>query len=152
MPEDAAAASEERRRRQESASLDSVPPPDSFGGPYGRLSVKTVRKPDSCDRRAKRGDALTIAFEARISSATGPLYDGTAWRKGALSAVKLGKGAAVPGVEIGLAGMCVGEVREIDVPATLGYGKFGSQVFDIPGDVRLWWRVELLDLKWLRIL
>ena len=114
--------------------------------PYDRIAVKSMQKPDNCSGSAKRGDTVTIAYEARISSSSGPMYDSTAWRQGEPSTFELGKGFALPGVEIGLNGMCVGEIREIDVPTTLGYGKFGSQVFDVPGDMRLWWRVELLDL------
>ena len=115
-------------------------------GPYDRIDVKTVQKPSSCVGKAKSGDSVTISYEARIASSNGPIYDSTSWRQGEPATFQLGKGATLPGVEIGLNGMCVGEVREIDVPTSLGYGKFGSQVFDIPGDVRLWWRVELLDL------
>lgn len=115
-------------------------------GPYDRIDVKTVKQSSNCNNKAKSGDTLSIAYEARISSATGLVYDSTSWRQGDPATFQLGKGETLPGVEIGLNGMCVGEVREIDVPASLGYGKFGSQVFDIPGDVRLFWRVELLDL------
>ena len=116
-------------------------------GPYDRLDVKTVQKPPNCNGgSARRGDTVTIAYDARITSSSGPLYDSSSWRKGKPATFELGKGYAVPGVEIGLNGMCVGEVREIDVPTTLGYGKYGSQVFDVEGDVRLWWRVELLEL------
>ena len=114
--------------------------------PYDRIDVKTVQKPSNCVDKAKSGDSVTISYEARISSSNGIIYDSTSWRQGEPATFQLGKGATLPGVEIGLNGMCVGEVREIDVPTSLGYGKFGSQVFDIPGDVRLWWRVELLDL------
>jgi hypothetical protein len=42
--------------------------------------------------------------------------------------------------------MCRGEVREIDIPSLLGYGRSGSEYSDIPGDVRLWWRLELVAL------
>ncbi|KAL3792177.1 hypothetical protein HJC23_009641 [Cyclotella cryptica] len=114
--------------------------------PYGRLVVRSLQKPESCDGSARRGDTVTISYEARISSSNGSVYDSTAWRQGEPATFELGRGAAVPGVEIGLNGMCVGEVREIDVPTALGYGRYGSQVFDVPGDVRLWWRVELLNL------
>lgn len=116
-------------------------------GPYDRIDVKTVRKSDNCNEKAKSGDTVTISYEARMVSSTGPIYDSTFWRQNQPAIFELGKGVALPGVEIGINGMCVDEVREIDVPTSLGYGKFGSPVFDIPGDIRLFWRVELLDLK-----
>lgn len=34
----------------------------------------------------------------------------------------------------------------MDIPSALGYGRAGSNVFDIPGDVRLWWKVELVKI------
>jgi FKBP-type peptidyl-prolyl cis-trans isomerase len=58
----------------------------------------------------------------------------------------LGGGKAINGVDIGIGGMCEGEVRELDIPSGLGYGAIGSSTFDIPGDIRLWWRIELLQL------
>ena len=130
-----------------SSSVKEQPIKERALGPYDRIDVKTVKKPDVCTGKAKSGDTVTISYEARISSLHGQVYDSTAWRQGDPATFELGKGATLPGVEIGLSGMCVGEVREMDVPTTLGYGKFGSQVFDIPGDVRLFWRVELLDLS-----
>ena len=116
--------------------------------PYDRMVSKAVKQPSSCRTvaKAKRGDTVEISYEARISSRNGPVYDSTAWRGGKSVKFVLGKGTAIPGVDIGVNGMCVGEVRELDIPTALGYGKFGSQVFDIPGDKRLWWRVELVDL------
>ncbi|KAL9182932.1 hypothetical protein ACHAXT_004211 [Thalassiosira profunda] len=138
------------QKRQLKETLDTLraatSPTDAYGGAYGRLSVQTVRKPTNCERRAQRGDVLTFKYEARIASATGPIYDSTAWRGGQSTTLELGKGSALSGVEAGLTKMCAGEIRTIDMPAALGYGKFGSSVFDIPGDVRLRWRVELLDL------
>ena len=114
------------------------------------LGVKTVSGGTKMDRKcvgAKRGDVLTIQYEARVASPGGPLYDGTNFaRNGEPTQFMLGDGKAVNGVEIGVGGMCVGEIRELDIPAGLGYGKYGSDLFDIPGDVRLWWRIELLDL------
>ena len=116
-------------------------------GPYDRMASKVVRKStDKSALKAKVGDTVTIDFEARITSSGGAMYDSTAWRGGKPSTFVLGKGYALPGVDIGINGMSVGEIKELDIPTTLGYGKFGSQVFDVPGDVRLWWKVELLDV------
>ena len=38
------------------------------------------------------------------------------------------------------------EKSELDIPNLLGYGPAGSQIFDVPDEVRLWWKVELLKL------
>lgn len=112
------------------------------------LGVKTTRKVNKseCKLEARNGDTVTIRYEAHVASPGGPIYDSTAERDGLPVTFRLGDGKAIPGVEIGLGGMCQGEVRELDIPASLGYGRFGSDVFDVPGDVRLWWEVELLEL------
>jgi FKBP-type peptidyl-prolyl cis-trans isomerase len=109
------------------------------------LIVKTVRKGDCQGGTAKRGDTLVMNYEARVASPGGPIYDSTSLR-GKSVEFTLGKNEAIKGVDIGLNGMCQGEVRELDIPNLLGYGQFGSDYFDVPGDVRLWWRVELVKL------
>jgi FKBP-type peptidyl-prolyl cis-trans isomerase len=110
------------------------------------LVVKTVKKAYSCDRQARRGDVVQINYEARVASPGGPIYDSTANRGGGPVTFVLGDGKAINGVDIGIGGMCEGEIRELDIPSNLGYGQAGSNIFDIPGDVRLWWRIELVHL------
>jgi FK506-binding protein 2 len=113
------------------------------------LIVKTTKKGDTCEigsrLNARRGDILQIKYEARVASPGGPIYDSTEQRGRSVEFI-LGRNEAVKGVDIGLNGMCVGEVRELDIPNLLGYGPAGSYIFDVPGDVRLWWKVELLKL------
>lgn len=113
------------------------------------LIVKTTKKGENCKAgsrlNARRGDILQINYEARVASPGGPIYDSTEQRGRSVEFV-LGRNEAIKGVDIGLYDMCVGEVRELDIPNLLGYGPSGSQIFDIPGEVRLWWKVELLKL------
>lgn len=113
------------------------------------LIVKTTKKGENCEvgsrLNARRGDSLQINYEARVASPGGPIYDSTEQRGRSVEFV-LGRNEAVKGVDVGLYDMCVGEVRELDIPNPLGYGPAGSQIFDVPGDVRLWWKVELLKL------
>ena len=113
------------------------------------LSTKTIRKAPStsnCQVKPKRGDQVTIAYEARVASPGGPIYDSSDER-GKPVTFRLGEGQAIAGVESAIGGMCVGEIKSADIPAGLGYGRSGSNVFDIPGDVRLWWKIELLELN-----
>ncbi|KAL3939971.1 MAG: hypothetical protein SGBAC_005397 [Bacillariaceae sp.] len=110
------------------------------------LGNKTIRKGTDCKLKVRRGDTVKVRYEARVASPGGPIYDSTEDRGGPVT-FTLGDGKAINGVEIGMGGMCTGEVRDLDIPSGLGYGRFGSQYYDIPGDVRLWWRIELLELK-----
>jgi FKBP-type peptidyl-prolyl cis-trans isomerase len=136
------------RAKDEAKRSREAPKEPALSAKGTGLVVKTTRKATTsdCTLKARRGDTVTILYEARVASPGGPIYDSTAERGGEPVTFQLGDGKAIAGVDIGLGGMCQGEVREIDIPNGLGYGRFGSQVFDVPGDVRLWWRVELLEL------
>jgi len=116
---------------------DTGPPVSAKGT---GLVVKTVKKGD-CDIKARRGDTLVINYEGRVASPGGPIF-----AEASDAQVVLGKHQVPDGVDIGLAGMCPGEIRTLDIPSALGFGKQGSQVFDVPGDVRLWWEAELVKL------
>ena len=57
----------------------------------------------------------------------------------------LGTGAVIPGWDEGVAGMKVGGIRQLIIPAELGYGEFGSGT--IPPGATLVFEVELLDVQ-----
>jgi FK506-binding protein 2 len=116
---------------------DNGPPLSSKGT---GLVVKTLNKGD-CKEKARRGDTLVVSYEARVASPGGPIFD-----EGKNARFTMGTKQVVDGLDIGLAGMCPGEIRTLDIPSALGFGPKGSQEFDVPGDVRLWWKVELLEL------
>eukprot|EP00980_Cylindrotheca_fusiformis_P011446 scaffold2654_cov126-Cylindrotheca_fusiformis.AAC.2 len=140
-------AAEGLQMAQSSEALSAVapagPPKLSYSG--AGLSTTVIRKGDDCKLRVRRGDTVKINYIARIASPGGPIYDSTQERGGPV-VFTVGDGKAINGVDSGIGGMCKGEIRELDIPSGLGYGRFGSQMFDIPGDTRLWWRIELLEL------
>lgn len=126
---------------QEKGRKESDPGPPVSSKGTG-LVVKTVKKGD-CNVQARRGDTLVINYEGRVASPGGPVF-----AEATHAELVLGKKQVPPGVDIGLAGMCLGEVRTLDIPSALGFGPQGSPFdqFDVPGDVRLWWEAELLKL------
>jgi hypothetical protein len=75
------------------------------------LVTKTVRKGTTtdCTHPARRGDTVTIAYEARVASPGGPVYDSSNGLASPVTFV-LGGGKAISGVNIGIGGMCEREV------------------------------------------
>jgi FK506-binding protein 2 len=137
-------------RRAEQASQEAAKREDPQLSPKGTgLGIRTTRPPSSvCGIKSRRYDMMEIKYEARVASPGGPLYDSSAQRgTGQPYQFVLGNGDLIKGVDLGLYDMCPGEIRELDIPSLLGYGRNGSVLFDIPGDVRLWWKVELVRLN-----
>jgi len=58
----------------------------------------------------------------------------------------LGTGQVIPGWDEGVAGMKVGEKRQLVIPSKLGYGGTGTPGGPIPPDADLIFDVELLDV------
>jgi FKBP-type peptidyl-prolyl cis-trans isomerase len=84
------------------------------------LGNKVIHKGDDCSLKVRRGDTVKINFEARVASPGGPIYDSSGERGGPIT-FTLGEGKAINGVEIGMGGMCAGEIREFDIPAVSFY-------------------------------
>ncbi|KAG5191150.1 hypothetical protein JKP88DRAFT_296620 [Tribonema minus] len=120
------------------------------------LAVRTMRRADACRAcaGAARGDLLEIRYTARLA-ATGAVFDasgrGAPGRGGdATFYFVLGeqpRGQFPPGWDLGLLGMCVGEVREVAVPPALGYGARGAPRRGVPGGAALVYEVELVSVN-----
>lgn len=133
------------QQTSKAAAAVKEPPLGSKGS---GLIMKTIKEPITpCrkENRVRRGDTLEINFEARVASPGGPLYDSSKERGSSVS-FTVGAGEVVSGIDIGVYDMCPGEIKTFDIPAGLGYGRAGAEIFDIPGDVRLWWKIELLSV------
>lgn len=82
-----------------------------------------------CRRKVVRGDRLWVHYAATFYP-SGRIFDSTLW-DGAAMQMRLGINEVIPGVEMGLMGMCPGEIRRLIVPSNLGYGDESSEL--IPG-------------------
>lgn len=80
----------------------------------------------------------------------GTLIDGTkfdsSYDRGTPFEFTLGAGEVIEGWEKGVLGMKVGEIRELNIPSSMGYGEFGAGS-TIPGKAGLIFKVELLEIK-----
>mmetsp|Transcript_11648 Transcript_11648/g.21007 ORF Transcript_11648/g.21007 Transcript_11648/m.21007 type:complete len:361 (-) Transcript_11648:651-1733(-) len=116
------------------------------------LAINTIRKAEGeCAIRSRRGDTMQIKYEANIGDANGAVYDSSASRgTGQPYAYVLGNGDMLRGVDLGTYDMCPGEVRELSIPPELGY-RGGSRLYkQIPPNSRLFWRVELVEVNFVK--
>ena len=115
--------------------------------------IDTVRKAKGkCAIQSRRGDTMEIRYEARVGDMFGPVYDSSSFRgTGQPYAYVLGNNDVIKGVDLGTFDMCPGEVRELTIPAVLGYGARASRLFkQIGPNATLWWRVELVALNFIK--
>lgn len=108
-----------------------------------------------CSLKSKRGDVIGIDYTASYYSygdhGDKIVYDSSAQRgTGMPYQFVLGSGDMIPGVDLGLYDMCVGEIREIQIPYQLAYGERGNKLFKIPQYTNLSWTVKLVDLDAIR--
>ena len=91
---------------------------------------------------AEEGNTVTVNY-------TGWLTDNVKFDSSIDSGVPfpftLGTGAVIPGWEEGVLGMKVGGIRQLVIPAALGYGDTGSGI--IPPGATLVFEVELMDVQ-----
>lgn len=114
------------RSASQSARSSAITAVLSSGGqrmPSG-LRIKDVVIGEGEEVRA--GQRVTVHYTARISS-TGERYAGTTQGTGGKPfTFKLGGGTVIPGWDEGMRSMRVGGKRTLEVPASLGYGQYGS--------------------------
>jgi hypothetical protein len=102
--------------------------------------------PDECTDKAKLGHPVSVHYTGWIdeSSAAGEPgleFDGTAGDEP--FEFILGIGHVIPGWDLALVGMCVGEKRTLVVPPALAYGNEGAGEL-IPANATLRFAVEML--------
>lgn len=89
----------------------------------------------------KSGAQVNILYEGTLTD--GSTFDKRQNRRSPLS-FRVGLREVVPGMDIGLEGMRVGGIREMHIPAAMGYGK--KQTGPIPANSDLKFEVELLSI------
>lgn len=96
---------------------------------------------------AQSGTTSTLLIHYTLYLANGPKVESSRDAEFPLPfEFSLGQGDAIKGMELGAAGMQVGERRKIFIPAELGYGAKGHGK-NIPPNSDLIFDVELVDLK-----
>jgi peptidylprolyl isomerase len=112
------------------APVDEVPPVEPPASIPTELVVEDLR-PGS-GPAAETGDTVYIDYTG-IRAADGVEFDSSYAREVPLD-FPLGRGDAIPGMELGLVGARAGMLRRLDVPAALAYGDSPPDSEIRPGD------------------
>ena len=92
---------------------------------------------------AKKGDTVSVHYVGVLENGT--KFDSSVDR-GTPFEFSLGAGQVIPGWDIGVEGMKVGEVRKLTIPSELAYGASGAGNA-IPPNATLIFEVQLLGIK-----
>lgn len=107
------------------------------------LGIEILTPPTNGCRRAKSGDSIKIHYDGKL--ADGTRFDSSYERDEPLP-FTLGKSMVIKGMEDGLLGACIGEVRELIIPPGMGYGDRGAGGA-IPGGATLKFKVEITEIE-----
>jgi FKBP-type peptidyl-prolyl cis-trans isomerase len=104
------------------------------------LAIETLKAGQGAE--AKAGDRVTVHYVGTLTD--GKKFDSSRDR-GEGFRFTLGRGDVIRGWDQGVAGMRVGELRKLTIPAQLGYGSRGFPPV-IPPNATLVFEVELLSV------
>jgi FKBP-type peptidyl-prolyl cis-trans isomerase len=105
------------------------------------LQIDNIKAGAGAEARA--GDTVTVHYVGTLTN--GKKFDSSRDRGEGFS-FKLGAGQVIKGWDQGVAGMAVGSIRKLTIPAHLAYGARGYPPV-IPPDSTLVFEVELLGIK-----
>lgn len=107
---------------------------------FDELVITTIQ--EGTGAQAIEGNTVSVNYEGKLSDGT--KFD-SSYDRGTPFEFTLGDGMVIQGWEQGVKGMKVGEIRELKIPSSLGYGDTGTG--PIPGGAGLIFKVELLAIK-----
>ena len=123
--------------------MTDLPSVSSASDPELELEIHNIFKPDSCERKAKATDVLTLHYKGTLKDVE-QVFDSSYDRNEPFT-FQLGIGQVILGWEKGLIGVCVGEKRRLVVPPHLGYGD--AKHDQIPPKSTLVFDVEILKVE-----
>lgn len=104
--------------------------------------TKTISTPKDCRRSIKRTDFARYHFNGTLLDGT--LFDSSYAREQTHDSL-VGEGWLIKGLDEGLLGMCVGEIRTVVIPPFKGYGEKGLGQ-EVPSQATLIYSILLVDI------
>ena len=123
---------------------EATQPADKIGDKKTTPSGLTIVTVASGDGIAKAGDTVWVHYTGTLQS-NGTKFDSSLDRGEPIS-FTLGQGEVIKGWDEGIAGMKVGDKRQLTIPPALGYGEKGAGNV-IPPNATLVFDVELTGVK-----
>jgi len=114
---------------------------ETVKGDDGNLIIEVIKGADECNYRTRTGDWITWHYTGKLTD--GFVFDTSIGKKP--YGAKLGGHRIIDGVDQGMYGMCVGDIRKLTMPSRLGYGSRGSG--NIPGNATLIFVNELVSVE-----
>jgi len=101
------------------------------------VKYRVLKKGKAGVNPAKKGDSITLLY-------VGCLKDGKQFDKNLKEGLtfKIGGDEVIPGIELGVMGMCLNEKRRIIIPPEQGYGEDGASEGAIPPNAELTFTVQ----------
>jgi len=101
------------------------------------VTYRVLKKGKAGVKPAKKGDSITLLY-------VGCLKDGKQFDKNLKDGLtfKIGGDEVIPGIELGVMGMCPKEKRRIIIPPEQGYGADGASEGQIPPNAELHFTVQ----------
>ncbi len=128
--QDQAKKQEETNEQQETSSAQ-----------FDELKAEILKQ--GSGQAVKEGDTVSVHYVGLL--ADGTKFDSSRDR-GQPFNFQIGAGQVIPGWDLGLVGMKLGELRRLYVPAEYGYGQQGAGEV-IPPNANLIFEIELLAIK-----
>ncbi|KAL5493580.1 hypothetical protein EMCRGX_G014784 [Ephydatia muelleri] len=108
-----------------------------------KFEVITEVKPDVCTVVTELGDTIALYYYMYINGSM--MESSRDLNNGKPTQIVLGSESTLPGWNIGLLGMCVGEIRRLILPPEYGFGIYARGV--INGKTVLVFTIELVDIR-----
>ncbi|XP_070504928.1 peptidyl-prolyl cis-trans isomerase FKBP2 [Chironomus tepperi] len=109
--------------------------------PDNKLKIGIKKRVENCEQKSRKGDLLHVNYTGSLTDGT--VFDSSEGRNPLT--FSLGSGQVIVGWERGLLGMCVGEIRKLQIPPELGYGN--AAMGKIPKNSVLIFEVELVKIE-----